>query len=192
MPHRDRPFSPPDEATVRKSRCSIIAACALLLASGIEARAESRPQPALKGLAALRVSADVSPANLSAQATADSLRARTERRIGAAGIRVLTGAPNDSDAVLNIRILFVRLTAAPISSDLIGYGFAVGVKLSRQVHTTATPAAPSRAVSASLWESWSLAEDDPTLSPVQAMRAAEAKVDEFVKDWAATHAGGAR
>ncbi|HVP15419.1 MAG TPA: hypothetical protein VMS88_07730 [Terriglobales bacterium] len=175
---------------MRKNRFSIIAAGALLLVSGIEARAE--PRPALAGLSAVRVSAEVSPANLSPQAAPDSLRARTERRLGAAGIRVLTGAPNDSEAVLDVRITFVRLTAAPLSGDLVGYGFAVVVRLSRQVRTIATPATPSRAVPASLWESWSVADADPNLSPAQAMRAADAKVEEFVKDWAATRGGGAR
>ena len=174
---------------MRKSRLHPIITGALLLIPGAGARAESRPPSFLPLVSQVRVSAEMSPANLSRQATPDSLLARIMRRLEAAGLRVRTGPAADSEAVLEVRIGFARLTAAPLSGDLVGYGFAVNVALTRQVRTIATAAAASRAIPASIWESWSIGGDDPILAPVQAMRAAEAKVDEFTKDWAAARGG---
>ncbi len=183
-----------DEATVRKSSLRLLLTCGFLLLAAAETRAEDWQRPALKGLTALRVSATLT--NAPDRVRADTLVARTERRLRAAGIHVLSAAEPDSGPpapMLAVHVAFARLTAEPVTADLVGYAFACGVTLSQTVHTMPGPAgAPSRPIVAAVWDGWKLGDADPGLTPAEAQRAIDDKLDEFVKDWAATHPGGAR
>jgi hypothetical protein len=179
---------------VRKSRLVLLGTCALLATAVAGAQADAWQRPSLQGLSAVLVTAEVIPADSPALARADSLRARAERRLRAAGIPVLGPAETDSGPPaprLHVQVAFVPLTEAPLSSDLVGYAFACGVTLSQPVRTIPGPgaAAESRSIVASTWEGWTLGSGDVGPAPAQAQRALDEKIDEFVKDWVATHRG---
>jgi hypothetical protein len=183
---------------VRKSWLVLLAICAPLLLVVAAPQADTWQRPSLEGLSALRVSAEVTPADAPALVRADSLRARTERRLRAAAIRVLSPAETDSGppaAVLHVNVAFARLTAEPLSTEPVGYAFACGVELSQAARTMPGPGAAvgeSRPIVASTWESWKLGNDDVAHAPAEALRALDEKLDEFVKDWVATHTSGER
>jgi hypothetical protein len=178
---------------VRKSRLILLGTCALLLMAVAGAKADTWQRPSLKGLSAVLVSAEVIPADSPGLARADSLRARTERRLRAAGIPVLGPAETDSGPpapTLHVQVAFVALTAEPLSAEQVGYAFACGVNLFqpiRPITGAGTAVARSEPVVASTWESWKLGNDDMNRATAAALGALDEKLDEFVSDWLATH-----